>query len=218
MQVYTSPVPAYLLSALPLHLLSIHIPHLWAHMLLSLCHFSVNKRNKNKLKFGPVVQYYLAFVKNKCELFKRQVRTLAVIRKLAAQVVYIKQACNAAALVTSQTSGWLSMQFSKHRQVHSTTCISKCKGEESTMLYENHKTCHVLIMQSAIMNTEQCWVMHLKVVEQSDLYPLCHSSATTDSFRFDRTVYKSGIFIRFGNFVFNIYEIYVKYYDFKLKQ
>lgn len=42
MQVYTSPVPAYLLSALPLHLPSIHTPHLWAHKLLSLCRFSVN--------------------------------------------------------------------------------------------------------------------------------------------------------------------------------
>ncbi len=46
MQVYTSPVPAYLLSALPLHLPSIHIPHLWAHKLLSLCHFSVKDRRK----------------------------------------------------------------------------------------------------------------------------------------------------------------------------
>lgn len=46
MQVYTSPVPAYLLSALPPHLPSIHIPHLWAHTLLSLFHFSVRNRRQ----------------------------------------------------------------------------------------------------------------------------------------------------------------------------
>lgn len=64
--------------------------------------------------------------------------------------------------------------------------------------------------------------MHLKVVEQSDLYPVRHSSATTDRVRFDRTlqvtVYKSGIVITFVNFDLNIYEIYVKCYNFKLKQ
>lgn len=38
-----------LLSALPLHPLSIHIPHLWAHKLLSLCHFSVRKREKSTI-------------------------------------------------------------------------------------------------------------------------------------------------------------------------
>lgn len=47
MQVYTSPVPAYLLSALPPRRPSIHIPHLWAHTLLSLCHFSAKNKGKH---------------------------------------------------------------------------------------------------------------------------------------------------------------------------
>lgn len=43
MQAYTSPVPAYLLSALLPHLLSICTPHLWARTLLSLSRSSATQ-------------------------------------------------------------------------------------------------------------------------------------------------------------------------------
>ena len=146
MQVYTSPVPAYLLSALPPHLLSIHIPHLWAHMLLSLCRFSVNKRNKNKLKFGPLVQHHFCVSSSR----DRWGHWLLLGNWLLRLFTW-KPACNAAELVTSQTSRWLSRWLSSTSK--STQQHVYQKGEESRMLYENNKTCHVLIMQSSIMNT-----------------------------------------------------------------